>query len=128
MFNGHFYEEGGEGVCRGFLCSRAVAIVIDPPFGGLVEVLARQVHQLWTMAGEGVCVCVCVCVCACAHMRGLHSHTEVRTVLVFPYFMEQHVSTALPSLKMCDYQVCGLSGAEDGRRVIGGIFLLIIVF
>ena len=30
---------------------------------------------------------------------------EVSTLLVFPYFMEQHVSAALPSLKMCDYQV-----------------------
>lgn len=54
MFNGHFYEEEGEEVCREFLKSRTVAIVIDPPFGGLVEVLAKQVHQLWGMAGKGV--------------------------------------------------------------------------
>lgn len=54
MFNGHFYEEGGEEVCREFLKSGTVAIVIDPPFGGLVEVLAKQVHQLWSMAGRGV--------------------------------------------------------------------------
>lgn len=53
MFNGHFYEERGEQVCREFLHSRRVAIVIDPPFGGLVEVLARQVRQLWSMAGSG---------------------------------------------------------------------------
>ena len=61
MFNGHFYdEEHGKETCRKFLESGEVAIVIDPPFGGLVEVLARQIHHLWNMAGKGVCVCVCV--------------------------------------------------------------------
>ena len=104
MFNGHFYEEEeeGEGVCREFLNSGEVAIVIDPPFGGLVEVLARQVRALWAMAGRGECACV-------QQQRQLHllsfHHTEVSTLLVFPYFMEQHVTAALPSLKMCDYQV-----------------------
>ena len=56
MFNGHFYEEGGEEACREFLHSSdssVVAIVIDPPFGGLAQVLARQVRQLWSTAGGG---------------------------------------------------------------------------
>ena len=53
MFNGHFYGEGGEEVCWEFLKSRAVAIVVDPPFGGLVDVLARQIRHLWNMAGKG---------------------------------------------------------------------------
>ena len=62
-FNGHFYEEkgevdgrrgeGGEGVCRRFLDSGVVALVIDPPFGGLAEVLARQIQSLWALAGKG---------------------------------------------------------------------------
>jgi hypothetical protein len=93
MFNGYFYEEkeeevdgrreeGGEGVCCRFLDSGVVALVIDPPFGGLAEVLARQIQCLWAMAGK-----------------------ELSTVLVFPYFMETHVASALPSLTMCDYQV-----------------------
>ena len=60
MFNGYFYEEGGEGVCRGFVNSGVVAMVIDPPFGGLVRVLAKQVQRLWSMTGGGV-VCVCRC-------------------------------------------------------------------
>ena len=60
MFNGLFYEGeegvgGGEGVCRSFLHSGVVAMVIDPPFGGLAEVLARQVRRLWTVAGKGMC-------------------------------------------------------------------------
>ena len=64
MFNGYFYEEekkkgeeeegeGGGEVCRRFLDSGVVAVVIDPPFGGLVEVLAKQVHRLWYLAGKG---------------------------------------------------------------------------
>ena len=53
MFNGYFYEEGGEEVCREFLQSGKVAMVIDPPFGGLVHVLARQVQHLWRVATEG---------------------------------------------------------------------------
>lgn len=66
MFNGYFYEEdkkkkgeeeeeeeGGEEVCCRFLDSGVVAMVIDPPFGGLVEVLAKQVHRLWYLAGKG---------------------------------------------------------------------------
>ena len=53
MFNGHFYGEGGEKVCWEFLNSRAVAIVVDPPFGGLVNVLGRQIHHLWNQAGKG---------------------------------------------------------------------------
>ena len=32
---------------------------------------------------------------------------ELPTLLVFPYFMESHVSHALPSLIMSDYQVLG---------------------
>lgn len=62
MFNGFFYEEGGEEVCQEFLQSGKVAMVIDPPFGGLVHVLARQVQHLWRVAPEGGAGCVCVCV------------------------------------------------------------------
>ena len=64
MFNGYFYEEGGEEVCRRFVNSGAVAVVIDPPFGGLVRVLAKQVQRLWNMNGEGV-VCRGACVWVC---------------------------------------------------------------
>ena len=40
-------------MCRRFLDSGVVALVIDPPFGGLAEVLARQIQSLWALAGKG---------------------------------------------------------------------------
>ncbi len=57
-------------------------MVVDPPFGGLAEVLGRSIGKLWVMAGY-----------------------DVPTMLVFPYFNEQHLCSALPSLTMSDYQV-----------------------
>lgn len=38
-------------------------------------------------------------------------------MLVFPYFMEQHVSSALPSLNMCDYQV-GMGKLRERRKSV----------
>lgn len=32
-------------------------------------------------------------------------YSEIATFLIFPYFMESHVVSALPSLWMMDYQV-----------------------
>ncbi len=55
MFTSHFYEEGGRKVCEEFLTSSPgkVAIVVDPPFGGLATVLAAGLQGLWKMAGGG---------------------------------------------------------------------------
>ena len=30
-----------------------IAIIIDPPFGGMTDVIANGMRQLWTMAGKG---------------------------------------------------------------------------
>ena len=56
MFNSFFYSSHGEDVCRRFLSlagDSKTAIVVDPPFGGLAEVLARGIKNLWNMAKEG---------------------------------------------------------------------------
>lgn len=56
MFNSFFYSSNGEDVCRRFLSLAAdgkTTIVVDPPFGGLAEVLARGIKNLWNMAKEG---------------------------------------------------------------------------
>ena len=54
MFNAFFYESEGAELCRKFLRSAGtVAMVIDPPFGGLAEVLGRGIRKLWEMAGKG---------------------------------------------------------------------------
>lgn len=56
MFNNYFYQPLGESVCRDFLTKSGenVAIVIDPPFGGLAGILAQSVKKLWSMADKGI--------------------------------------------------------------------------
>ena len=53
MFNSFFYSSSGEEICQEFLTDSKTAIVIDPPFGGLAEVLAKGIKHLWNMAKEG---------------------------------------------------------------------------
>ena len=59
MFNHFFYAPGGREICEAFLklSPSATAIVVDPPFGGLAEILARSLKQLWQMAGAGEIDC-----------------------------------------------------------------------
>ena len=59
MFNCFFYSSAGEAVCRTFLKqseNSKTAIVIDPPFGGLAEILAQGIRKLWGMAEEGMII------------------------------------------------------------------------
>lgn len=76
---------------------------MDPPFGGRAEFLAESVKKCWEMAGKGT-------IGRWGGGGGAHTSTfsyflEVSTFLVFPYFLESHVVTAMPSLWMMDYQV-----------------------
>ena len=50
MFNHHFFDEGGEKVLLEFLSgSEEMVLIMDPPFGGLVEVLAHSAQKLWKL-------------------------------------------------------------------------------
>ena len=56
MFNSFFYSTSGERVCREFLTCAAdskTALVVDPPFGGLAEVLAKGIKYLWDIVEQG---------------------------------------------------------------------------
>ena len=57
MFTSFFYEDSGVEICKMFLSSSSkkdkVAMVVDPPFGGLAKVLATGLNSLWEMAGKG---------------------------------------------------------------------------
>ena len=56
MFNHHFF--GGdlaESLLEDFLQHsepKSILIVLDPPFGGLVEVLVASVKKIWKLAGQ----------------------------------------------------------------------------
>ena len=67
MFNHFFYTAGGFEACKQFLEAAprsSLAIIVDPPFGGLAEVLAVSIRKCWEMAGggmyEGVLLFCCV--------------------------------------------------------------------
>ena len=58
MFNHFFYACDGVEVCKRFLTEApsTTAIVIDPPFGGLAEILSTSIKSIWEMAGTGKCI------------------------------------------------------------------------
>lgn len=55
MFTCYFHGDDGRRLCEQFLTSSLdkVAIVIDPPFGGLANVLAAGLKGLWAIAKTG---------------------------------------------------------------------------
>jgi len=59
-------------------------LVIDPPFGGLVDILQHTISKIWKLLNA----------------------ESVSTMLVFPYFLENHVMRSSPTLLMHDYKVC----------------------
>jgi len=58
-------------------------IILDPPFGGLLTLLEKTLSKIWSLFNE----------------------ETVPTMMVFPYFLENHVCQNLPSLLMHDYKV-----------------------
>jgi len=89
MFNHFFFDlKGGqEKQFNSFVASckpEETLLVVDPPFGGLVDVLQNTLSKIWKLFGV----------------------ESVATMLVFPYFLESHVMRSSPSLLMHDYKVC----------------------
>ncbi|KXJ18418.1 rRNA N6-adenosine-methyltransferase ZCCHC4 [Exaiptasia diaphana] len=94
MFNNHFFEENGQQTLLEFMNSSEgddMVLVMDPPFGGLVEVLAATVKKIWRFWRD------------CTAVKD--NKKEMPTMWIFPYFMESHIHESLPSLKMMDYKV-----------------------
>lgn len=54
MFNHYFFEEEGKKVLVDFLQSNEddLILIMDPPFGGLVQVLAVTVNKIWKLWRE----------------------------------------------------------------------------
>ncbi|KAL1425059.1 hypothetical protein MTO96_019514 [Rhipicephalus appendiculatus] len=71
----------GDRLLTGHRC----AVVVDPPFGGLVDAVARTLEHLAEQAATLDC--------------------ELKVFWFFPYFNEKRIITALPRLRMCDYAV-----------------------
>jgi len=89
MFSHFFFDLKGEQEKRfnKFVAScqaEETLIIVDPPFGGLVDVLQHTLTKIYKLFGA----------------------ESVSTMLVFPYFLENHVARSSPQLLMHDYKVC----------------------
>lgn len=113
MFNHHFFENDTdyEVYLKFMQCdaNENLILIMDPPFGGLVEVLANNYLKI------------------SAQWKELNnSSSELPLFWIFPYFMEAKIMEHLPSMKMMDYKINyenhkyfkdGPSGRKSGSPV-----------
>lgn len=105
MFNNfHFRGEQSETALRdSFVSGSRCAIVVDPPFGGLVDAVARTLERIVQDATSRGC--------------------KPNVFWFFPYFNEKRITSAMPGLQMLDYAV-GYENheafnASSGKRAKG---------
>uniref|UniRef100_F6VJ76 rRNA N(6)-adenosine-methyltransferase ZCCHC4 n=1 Tax=Ornithorhynchus anatinus TaxID=9258 RepID=F6VJ76_ORNAN len=95
MFNHHFFDgKASLEICRKFLQEdkgSGVIMVMDPPFGGLVEPLAFTFRKLMALWREGC--------------DSGDSSKELPIFWIFPYFFESRILQFFPTFSMLDYQV-----------------------
>ncbi|XP_065181270.1 rRNA N6-adenosine-methyltransferase ZCCHC4-like isoform X1 [Sycon ciliatum] len=110
MFNHHFFS-GDTGLASltkflGKVSMSEVAVVMDPPFGGLARPLVACLEWLYALALEH-------CKDAAESTKeapptlnkSASSKRQLATIWVFPYFLESQVVETMPSMKMMDYKV-----------------------
>jgi hypothetical protein len=86
MFNNHFFSSPE--AFRAFLDkSNDLFILIDPPYGGIVKLIAHTIKQLLQMT---------------------ENKKSVTIFLFYPYFIEYWVSQWFPFFNMLDYKVSDL--------------------
>lgn len=91
MFNHFFFGVGAnEKTFESFVAREKLFIVMDPPFGGLAEVLAGTVKTIWNIWRK---------------VNSFEMDKELPIMWLFPYFMESLIKAVLPSLTMLDYKV-----------------------
>ncbi|XP_055342266.1 rRNA N6-adenosine-methyltransferase ZCCHC4-like [Paramacrobiotus metropolitanus] len=85
MFNHYFFEPADRRAYLNFIREKEpddVIIVMDPPFAGIVQVLANSLQCIFADIG-GQC----------------------SLLWIFPYYMEKHISREAPYLRMISYKV-----------------------
>lgn len=94
MFNHYFLDgDSSQEVFDSFLHRNhgdGIVMVTDPPFGGLVEVLASGVTWImkrWQQGNDGKDDC------------------DLPTMWIFPYFLETRIQQSCPAFHMLDYKV-----------------------
>ncbi|KAL1264367.1 hypothetical protein QQF64_004722 [Cirrhinus molitorella] len=94
MFNHHFFDdEEAVTFFQGFLREEGgdkVAMVTDPPFGGLVKPLANSFSQISVTWKD---------------LNKVSDAAQMPMIWIFPYFFESRILECFPSFSMLDYQV-----------------------
>ncbi|XP_074659207.1 rRNA N(6)-adenosine-methyltransferase ZCCHC4-like [Tubulanus polymorphus] len=90
VFNGHFFDgEDSVATYQQFLAEKELVVLIDPPFGGRIDVLSSTVRKIeadWRKQAQ--------------------CDSEVLSLMLFcPYFMEPRILESLPAIKMLDFKV-----------------------
>ncbi|KAJ8025759.1 Zinc finger CCHC domain-containing protein 4 [Holothuria leucospilota] len=94
MFNHYFFDNGSKGIYESFLQRNngdGLVLVMDPPFGGLVDALAFGVSQIVKSWNKLV--------------LSLELNRILPVMWIFPYFMEKRIVSLLPAFTMLDYKV-----------------------
>ena len=84
MFNNHFFH-GNKTYLNFIKNANKTLILIDPPYGGLVKLIANTVKNLTQDC--------------------LNNGKQASIILVYPYFMENWIQKWSPDLKMTDFKV-----------------------
>lgn len=69
----------------------SLILIIDPPFGGLIEAIAKTINKISEMWRKSNQI--------------LSDNQLIPMMLLFPYFNEKRITTSMPSLSMSDYMV-----------------------
>lgn len=94
VFNNHFF--GGKPsrkTLKQFLSENdndKIAILLDPPFGGLVDAIAYtfgKINNLWQS------------------INNKPSSENIPILWFFPYFLEPRIIKSMPEMEMMDYKV-----------------------
>jgi len=98
MFNHHFFH-GDEAKVNLMTFMRSVqsdklTMILDPPFGGLVKVLAQSLRCIEAEAMQTK-----------LSVENTKSDLKLSVFLVFPYYFEKKIMEHLPNFVMLDYQV-----------------------
>ena len=88
MSSNFFFEEDGEKYLKLFLKkTKRIALILDPPFGALAQVIGSDIDQLKSL------------------IRQINPDVEIVVMWIFPYFLSKHIGEVQPSLKMCHYVI-----------------------
>ncbi|ELT91676.1 hypothetical protein CAPTEDRAFT_185876 [Capitella teleta] len=106
MFNHHFFDgKTAQDNYKSFLSKdiSRIMIVMDPPFGGLIDSLAFNLRRILKDIRSS-----------------LQVEQDVYVLWFFPYFMEQRIIEKFPDFTMLDYKVDYDNHADFKSRDSGG--------